>query len=179
MGGLVSLMALDITEIKTMTKRMRYLILIAIVLLALVIAKYYPVIKMLLKKQIVVSEFTITRPEGFQIIGDSTMLSLHEPLSIHFGQTKNGKERLEVWKRFMEKNGATSSYDSIKVGCKSGILLRTIKSDDKNPNEDIKIFVEPDLSISVSMPFDNGSQKREQFLKDFLLTNVACIQNPR
>jgi len=107
------------------------------------------------------------------------MLSLQEPLSIHFGQMKNGKERLEDWKRFMEKKGATSRYDSIKVGCKSGIMLRAIKSDDKNPNEDIKIFVEPDLSISVSMPFDNGSQKRQQFLRDFLLTNVACVQNPR
>jgi len=170
---------LDDQGSKTMRKRTRYLILIAIALLALVIAKYYPAIKMLLKKQIVISEFTVTRPKGFQIIGENTMLSLQEPLSIHFGQIKNGKERLEDWKRFMEKKGATSSYESIKVGCKSGILLRTINSDDKSPNEDVKIFVEPDLTIFVSMPFDKGSQKREAFLKGFLLSHVACTQSPK
>lgn len=162
-----------------MRNRTRYLILVAIALLALVIVKYYPAVKQLLKKEVVISEFTITRPEGFQIIGDSTMLSLQEPLSIHFGQIKNGKERLEDWKRFMEKKGATSNYESIKVGCKSGLLLKTIKSDEKSPNEDIKIFVEPDVTIFVSMPFDKGSQKREQFLKDFLLVNVACTQSQR
>lgn len=162
-----------------MRKRTRYLILIAIALLALVIAKYYPAIKMLLKKQIVISEFTITRPEGFQIIGENTMLSLQEPLSIHFGQMKNGKERLEDYKRFMEKKGVASSYDNIKVGCKSAILLRTIKTDDKSPSEDIKIFVEPDITIFVSMPFDKDSQRREQFLKNFLFQNVACAQSTR
>jgi hypothetical protein len=157
----------------------KYLILIAIVLLGLVIAEYYPAVKMLLKKQIVISEFTITRPEGFKIIGDRTILSLQDPLLIHFGQGKNGKESLEVYKRFMESKGVTSLYDSVKVGCKTGILLRTIKSDDKNPNENIKIFVEPDLTIFVSMPFDKESQKREQFLRNFLQHNVLCTDGPR
>lgn len=159
--------------------RMFILVSVAIVLLGLVIFKYYPAIKMLLKKQIDISGFIIRRPEGFRIIGDSTMLSLQEPLSIHFGQIKNGKERLEDWKRFMEKKGATSRYETVKVGCKSGILLKTIKTDEKSPNEDIKIFVEPDLTIFVSMPFDTGSQKREQFLKDFLQSNVVCAQRSK
>lgn len=162
-----------------MRNRTTYLILIAIALLALVIGKYYPMVKQRLKKEVVVSEFIITRPEGFQIIGDSTMLSLQEPLSIHFGQIKNGKERLEDWKRFMEKKGATSTYESVQVGCKPGVLLRTIKSDGKNPNEDIKIFVEPDLTIFVSMPFEKESRKREQFLKEFLLSNIVCAQSPK
>lgn len=154
--------------------RVFILVSVAIVLLGLVIAEYYPAIKMLLKKQIVISGFAITRPDGFQIIGDSTMLSLHEPLSIHFGQMKNGKERLEGWRKFMEKKGAISRYETIKVGCKTGICLRTIKPDEKDPNVDVNIFVEPDLTIFISMPFDNQNQKREMFLQNFLQQNIAC-----
>ncbi|MDD2467852.1 MAG: hypothetical protein PHI97_28060 [Desulfobulbus sp.] len=154
--------------------RLFILVSVAIVLLGLVIAEYYPVIKMLLKKQIVISEFIIRRPDGFQIIGDSTMLSLQEPLSIHFGQMKNGKDRLDDWKRFMEKKGATSRYETTKVGCKTGICLRTIKPDEKDPYEDIKIFVEPDLTIFISMPFNKQNQKREKFLQDFLRQNIKC-----
>jgi hypothetical protein len=165
-------------ESKTMKNRLRYLILIALAILALVIAEYYPLIKRLMKKQITISGFTITKPEGFEIISESTMLSYNEPLSFHFAQLKNGKEFLERYKGYMEKKGVMSSYDSIEVGCKTGIKLTTIKSGDI-PNEDIKIFVEPDLSIFVSMPFDKESQRREQFLKNFLLQNVACVQSPK
>lgn len=159
--------------------RTTYLIFIAIILLGLVVAEYYPAIKQLLKKQITISGLTITRPEGFQIVGDRTILSPHEPLSIHFGQMKNGKESLESYKRYMEEKGVTSHYDSIKVGCKTGIQLRTIKTDDKNPIEDIKIFIEPDLTIFVSMPFDEESQNRELFLRNFLQQNVVCTDNSR
>lgn len=146
----------------------------AIVLLGLVIAEYFPAVKMLLKKQIVISGFIIRRPDGFQIIGDSTMLSLQEPLSIHFGQIKNGKERLDEWKRFVEKKGVPSRYETTKVGCKTGICLRTIKPDEKDPCEDIEIFVEPDLTIFISMPLDRQNQKREKFLQNFLQHNITC-----
>jgi len=55
--------------------RTKILIFIAVVLVGLVIAEYYPAFKLLLKRTINISDFTITRPEGFQIIGDRTILS--------------------------------------------------------------------------------------------------------
>ena len=154
--------------------RIFILISVAIVLLGLVFAEYYPAIKILVKKQIMISGFIIRRPDGFQILGDRTMLSLQEPMSIHFAQMKNGKERLDDWKQFMEKKGVPSRYETTKVGCKTGICLRTINPDEKDPYEDIKIFVAPDLTIFISMPFDKKNQKREQFLQNFLQQNITC-----
>lgn len=89
---------------------------------------------------------------------------------------KNGKEVLEKYKRYMESKGITSKYESIKVGCKTGICLRTVNPDGNSRNEDIKVFVEPDLIILISIPFDDQKQQRQLFLQNFLQHNVACTK---
>jgi len=162
-----------------MRNRTKYLLLVALVLSLLVFVKYYPSTRLFLKKQTTISGFRVTKPEGFLFISDESLMSTKEPFSINFGKTSNSVEKLEGYRKFKEKKGIQSTYENVQVGCKNAIGLKTIESDGKSSYEDIKIAVNSDTTIFVSMPFDNNSPQRENFLKDFLSKNVICLDTPK
>jgi hypothetical protein len=172
-----------------MTKKMRTVAIIAVMLLVALLAfKYSPLYRKVLWHSVALenkgpfrlSNLSINVPKDWVVIGENTFDYDYGKLVVHFASIGTGhvKDKLKAIKAAKEEKNVKATDVTYLIGCKKnarGIIEESTV--DKTKMENVLIAVDPDILIYADFIADSDLAKRKEILANFLSKNVVCVDS--